>query len=144
MDALAGCTADNFITWSERYSVGVARMDREHQRLFDLVNELYAAILGDKEQQVLSSVLDGVATYTVTHFTSEEALMRQHGYPAYPQHRAEHQKLVARVERLRKEMRAGKPALSREVMTFLQDWLLNHIIMMDRKYAGHLNAAGVK
>jgi len=132
------------VTWSERYSVGIARIDAEHQKLIALVNELYAAMLAGKSNDVLARVLDGVASYTVTHFATEETLMKRHGYPAYAEHKAAHDKLVEQVKALQEQARAGKSAVSQEVMTFLQHWLLSHIAGMDKKYTKHLQAAGVK
>jgi hemerythrin-like metal-binding protein len=136
-------TSSNLITWSDRYSVGIARIDAEHRKLVDLVNELYAAILACNPTSVTAKVLDGLASYTVSHFTSEEGLMKRHAYPGYIQHKAEHDKLVAQVKQLQQDLRAGKATVSQEVMSFLQSWLIGHILGMDKKYTSHLKAAGV-
>jgi hemerythrin len=136
-------TSSNLITWSDRYSVGIARIDAEHRKLVDLVNELYAAIVACNPTSVTARVLDGLASYTVSHFSAEEALMKRHGFPGYVQHKAEHDKLVAQVKQLQQDLRAGKAAVSQEVMSFLQSWLIGHILGMDKKYTSHLKAAGV-
>ena len=140
---MASSTTVTLITWSDRYSVGIGRIDAEHQKLVALVNELYAAILENKQAAVLGKILDGVAAYTVSHFSAEEGLMKRSGYPDFARHKAEHDKLVVQVKQLQAELRAGKPALSQEVMNFLQTWLLSHILGMDKKYSSHLQKAGV-
>src|SRR5690348_16714561 len=114
----------NLITWSDRYSVGVEKIDAEHQKLIALVNELYAAILAGNPADTTSKVLNGLVSYTLSHFASEELMMKRCNYPGYPQHKAEHEKLVTQVKQLQQDLKAGKAAISQEVMSFLQTWLI--------------------
>jgi hemerythrin-like metal-binding protein len=132
------------VTWSGQYSVGIARMDSEHQKLIGLVNDLYSAMLEGRGKSIMGSTLEGMATYAMMHFANEERLMRVHSYPGYKAHKAEHDKLARQVKRLEDEFRAGKPIVTREVMNFLQHWLVDHIVGVDKKYTAHLQAAGVK
>jgi hemerythrin-like metal-binding protein len=74
---MATATA-NFITWSDRYSVGIAKIDSEHRKLVDLVNDLYAAIVAGNPATTTNKVLDGVAAYTLSRFAAEEALMKRY------------------------------------------------------------------
>ncbi|MCX6623202.1 MAG: bacteriohemerythrin [Acidobacteria bacterium] len=138
------CEAVSLVTWSDRYSVGIARIDLEHKKLIGMVNELYAAMISQKDAPVLGIILANLAAYTVSHFATEEELMKRHAYPASIQHKAEHDGLVAKVKQLQQEHRAGRQAVSKDVMIFLQQWLLSHILGSDKKYVTHLKAAGVK
>src|SRR5208283_4095073 len=88
------------IAWSGRYSVGISRIDTQHQRLVDLINELHAAMLAGEGDSALAKILDGLAGYAVSHFATEETLMKKFGYPGYEQHKAEHDKLAAQVKLL--------------------------------------------
>ena len=141
---MASSTTVNLITWSDRYSVGIARIDTEHQKLVSLVNELYAAILEGNPVSVTAKVLDGLAAYTISHFASEEGLMKRYAYPGFAQHKAEHEKLVAQVKQLQQGLRTGTATISQEVLSFLQSWLIGHILGMDKKYTVHLQAAGLR
>jgi hemerythrin-like metal-binding protein len=132
------------VNWSDLYSVGIAQIDSEHKKLIDLTNELYAARLAGKAEAALGKILDGVAAYTLTHFGNEEALMRKHQYPGFQQHKAEHDKLVARVKQLQEDCRAGTSTVTSEAMKLLQEWLVSHIVSVDKRYTAHLNAAGVR
>lgn len=136
--------ATKLVIWSDQYSVGIARIDTEHQKLIGLVNNLYAAMLEGRGKAAIGQVLDGVADYTRSHFVNEERLLRIHAYPAFEGHKAEHDKLIQQVKHLQDEHRAGKAVISMEVMRFLQHWLVDHIIGVDKKYTVHLQAAGVK
>jgi len=137
-----GATA-KLITWSDRYSVGIDRIDAQHQRLVDLINDLHAAMLAREGNSALDKILDGLAGYAVSHFATEEALMRKFAYPGYEQHKAEHDKLAAQVRLLVEKSRTERTALTPEVMMFLQRWLVGHIVNVDKRYSAHLNAAGV-
>ena len=132
-----------FVTWTDRYSVGVARIDEEHQRLLDLVNELHAAIVAGTDAAIVGKVLAGLSAYTLTHFEHEELILRRSGYPDVEYHEAEHQKLVAQLQGFQQDFRAGNANVAKNLLVFLQKWLIGHILLVDRKYASHLKAAGV-
>ena len=132
------------ITWNSRYSVGIARIDAQHQRLVELINELHAAMLAGAGRQVVGKILDGLVEYTLSHFAAEEALMKRVAYPGYEQHKAEHLKLIEQVKLLKKKAQAGNAALTLEVAAFLNRWLVDHISNMDKKYSAHLLTAGIK
>jgi len=136
-------TPPKLIAWSERYSVGISRIDEQHQRLIDLINDLHAAMLVKREESELAKILDGLAAYAVSHFATEETLMKKFGYTGYERHKAEHDRLMAQVTLLLEKSRNNKAELTHEVMIFLQRWLVGHIVNVDKRYTAHLNAAGV-
>ena len=132
------------ITWSDQYSVGIASIDTEHQKLVELINTLHAAMMAGTAKDAVIKTLESLASYTVTHFSREESLMQQHGFRGYANHKAEHEKLVSRLNDLRRDVRGGKLAASLDVMTFLKRWLLEHIAGSDQKYSSHLQSCGVR
>ena len=117
---------------------------RQHQKLIALVNDLYTAMLEGRGKTVIDQVLHGMADYTQSHFMNEERLLRLHSYPGFEGHKAEHEKLTTQVKHLQEEARSGKPVVSMAVMQFLQHWLVDHILGVDKQYSAHLRAAGVK
>jgi hemerythrin-like metal-binding protein len=100
-------------------------------------------MLAKEAEPVLSKILDGLAAYSVSHYATEETLMKKFGYPDYERHKAEHDRLMAQVRLLLEKSRTNKAELTHEVMTFLQRWLIGHIVNVDKRYTAHLNAAGV-
>ena len=132
------------ITWSDQYSVGIAAIDSQHQKLVAFINGLHAAMLSGQGSTVLGKTLDGLVGYTVTHFAFEEKLLRDSAYPELEAHRAEHAKLISSVSKLQQGFRSGTVAMSRDVMQFLKGWLMDHIVGVDKKYTSHMNACGVK
>ena len=129
--------------WKEEYSVNVKEIDHQHRQLVDMVNELYDAMSQKKGKEVLGTILAKLINYTGTHFSFEEKLLEQNGYPDFEEHKAKHEKMVAKVVALQNDHNSVKIALSLEVSKFLQDWLNKHILGTDKKYSGFLNSKGV-
>lgn len=131
------------ITWDDQtFTVYVPEMDAQHRRLVDLVNELYSAKLAGKSRQALGRVLDSLVDYTKTHFADEEKLQRDVGFPESDSHKKVHENLMSQVGKFYNEFKAGRQAISDEVMGFLMDWLVNHIQKDDRKYGRHIQRQG--
>jgi hemerythrin len=132
------------LDWNESYSVGVAVFDGQHKKLFALVNDLNDGMKAGKGKEALGKVLDGLISYTATHFAAEEKMMNEHQYLQAFAHKSEHDKLVKQVLKLQEDYKAGKAMLSLEMMSFLKDWLYNHIMGTDKKYGVFFNGKGIK
>ena len=131
--------------WSPRLSVKVKKFDDQHKKLVDLVNQLHDAMKAGQGNAALGTTLQSLISYTATHFKDEEQMMQANGYPELAKHKAEHEKLVTQVLDLQKKFQeqAGGGILTMTVMSFLKDWLVNHIQGVDQKYGVFLNAKGI-
>jgi len=130
--------------WNDSYSVHVEHFDAQHRKLFEVVNSLDEAMRAGRGDEVMRDVVHRLAVYTRTHFLQEEVAMRRTGYPAMAAHRAEHQALMAEVEKFKKDLDEGRQPNTVVVLDFLREWLVNHIRKSDRAYSDHLNAHGVR
>jgi hemerythrin-like metal-binding protein len=97
-----------------------------------------------KGREVIEEILSALADYTERHFSAEEAVMRKTKYAAIDVHMAEHKKFIATIASLRKKFDQGIGSQTQEVVTFLQDWLKNHILKTDRAYGPHMAANRVQ
>jgi hemerythrin len=132
------------MTWNEKMSVGVGVIDEDHKKLVSLVNELYEGITAGHGKETLGKVLDGLVSYTKMHFAREEHYFVKTGYPGAAAHKKEHDELTRQVTDLQARYKSGQiSTLSLELMTFLKNWLINHIQGTDKKYGPHLNAKGI-
>jgi len=122
--------------WSDEvYSVGIPEIDEQHKMLFNLVNTIHAAIYEHKGTQACVGVLEELADYTRVHFALEEKLMQQGHFPGFEAHRVLHHNLVKEVIALLEEIHAGHAKISFQLLHFLRNWLKNHILGEDKKYA---------
>jgi hemerythrin len=133
-----------FFEWSEKYSVGVPSIDRQHKKLIEIINALYDAMRAGHGEFALGKTLDDLASYARTHFRFEENLLETKGYPDLDAHKKVHEGLYAQVLDLVSQYKAGKTALSIQTGTFLKNWLANHILNTDMKYSEHLVNRGAR
>ncbi len=131
------------INWSRSYSVGVNQMDSEHQRLIDIINNLYTAMRSGRSKDAIGSILDELVEYTKTHFAHEERLMKESNYAGFDEQKRAHEALISQVIEIQGKYRSGT-ALGQEVMSFLKNWLVNHIQGLDKRYGPVMNKKGIK
>lgn len=132
-----------YMGWDQSFSVNVKEIDNQHKKLVDLVNGLHEAMKLGKGKDIMSKVLDELIKYTATHFATEENFMTKHNYPLYSQHKREHDKFVKQVLSYQNDYNSGKIAITLDVMNFLKDWLVNHILGTDKKVGSFLNEKGI-
>ena len=132
------------LEWDASFTVGVDKYDNAHKVLFGMVNDLADAMQQKKSKEAIGRVLNGLADYTINHFADEERSFTQSHYPEESQHKALHKKLLDQVTELIGKFNAGEPLIAQDVINFLQDWLVNHIKGVDKRYGPHLNKNGIK
>lgn len=133
-----------FMTWDNRFSVGVATLDNEHKVLFGILNDLYEAMKKGHAQTVTGPLLHKLADYTRHHFSSEEAKMAAAGFPGLAAHRLLHHDLIQQVEQFIARFEKSDIMLSIDLFNFLRDWLSNHIQKTDKGYGPWLAEHGVQ
>lgn len=121
----------DLIKWEEKYSVGVEEVDRQHQRLFTLLNR-FIENFGGPDKAGLPDVLEEMVNYIDFHFKCEEGYLQAH--PDFEEHRREHFSFVRKTLQLQKDYLQGKADITLDVLQFLVSWLKNHILGTDRKY----------
>ena len=123
-----------FVSWDETLDVGVAQFNEDHRRLVGYINDLHNGIVSGIGISQMTYILDGLIDYTKNHFAREEELMTKYDYPGLKGHRREHYELMKQVSEFKSRLAEGKASFSLELMSFLKDWLVNHIKVTDMKY----------
>ena len=131
------------INWEEKYSVKIKDIDDQHSKLIDLINQLHEAMKEAKGKEVVGGIISELVSYTKHHFSAEEKLMKENSYPEYAKHKTEHDNLTNKVVEFQNSYKSGKAPLSMDLMQFLKDWLVNHIMKVDKEYSGFLNSKGI-
>lgn len=133
----------SLLSWRPEYSVNVQRLDTQHKRLFTTANRLLDAIEEGRGTEEVTRALDAMLAYTMFHFSEEEALLERYGYRYRAKHKTRHKELLAQVEDLEKRLSGPSPTSPQEVLDFLHGWIVNHILVEDRRYGSDLNAKGL-
>ena len=132
------------LEWDDSFATGVKSLDDQHKKLFDMVNDLHDAMQQKRSREAIGSILNRLIEYTASHFSAEEEFFRRSGYPEEAQHKTHHVKLVEQVIDLQKKFQSGEALLTQSVIEFLQDWLINHIKGVDKKYGPHFIKHGIR
>ncbi len=124
---------------SKDFMLGVAAMDSEHQVLVDKMNHLAEVLetagVTSKSPELKAS-FTSLAEFTVKHFSNEERYMQTIHYPDFSVHKAIHEKLLQQVTNFNEKLGTGSFD-GLELMAFLNDWLMRHILGLDKKYAAY-------
>ncbi len=123
------------IDWDEKYSMHVKEIDDQHKDLFSLFNKLQDSMMMGKSKEELEQILSDLIDSTIIHFNTEEKLMHQFSYIGYVEHKRTHDNLISEAKELQDKFSRDKIVLSEEVSVFLTDWLTDHILDIDKKYA---------
>jgi len=70
-----------WIPWLSAYEVKVAEIDEQHRELFRMFNDLLDAMWDGKGKAIMQEKLQFLASYAVTHFTTEENYMIRYNFP---------------------------------------------------------------
>jgi methyl-accepting chemotaxis protein/hemerythrin len=132
------------VEWSDDYSVLVNELDSEHQKLFHLINDLNEAMLQGQSSTVINNIIQGLIDYTEKHFSHEEKILESINYPELAEQKRLHKMFVNKIIDFKDELASGEMLLSVKIIQFLKEWLIKHIMIVDKKYSKYLNDAGIK
>ncbi len=130
------------VTWDNSFNLNVKVIDEHHRHLVGLLNQSYNAIhLNDSPR--IKLVLKELHEYTKYHFNAEEAMMQQYDFPSHSSHEKEHAQFSQHVDELQSKLTIGEALYNIQIVVFLKDWLVNHILVTDRELAIYLVDKGL-
>lgn len=133
---------DELVSWSSKIETGIKKFDDQHKELVRLLNKFYTAVNEGRSKTVLGEVLNELANYTVYHFQSEEDAFRQFNFPDKDEHIRIHKDLVNQVLKVIKDFESGKDVVSINLLQFLKEWVVKHIMGDDMKYGRYFKEIG--
>ena len=128
------------IQWTEEMRVGVELVDNQHKRLIDLINSVEVSMKLGQGREAQGKLLRALAEYAKFHFADEEAFMLHIGYPEYEKHKALHAGFVWKVFEFNDNYLKHNALLSVEIMSYLKDWTVSHILQHDGKIGSFLDS----
>lgn len=124
-----------YIEWTHDLETDIAPIDRDHKVLVSLLNQVSETIGDREERAVLGSVLNSLDEYTAYHFAREEKLQEVAGYPGLEAHKRLHVTLAGQVTDICKRYHRDPASVQAdEVLDFLKNWLVDHILKQDMGY----------
>ncbi len=143
-------SSGQLIVWdSERMSTGVDSIDKQHQQLIQMINELHDACHQGTGKAEMSKMMGFLGDYVQTHFSHEEDIMEQTQCPARAKNKLAHDKFVQEFQKLAAafEKTGETTVVLLQLRQLVASWLTNHICSIDtklRKCAGTCSTADVR
>lgn len=135
----------DIVVWSDAYRVGVDSLDRQHQQLFSLMNEVYRELKEGASSEQIKGSLDELLVAAQNHLQHEEMLMDRANYEDARQHKDIHAKLMIDMRRLGEHYQnTGTDQALLELVLFLKQWLISHIFKTDKLYSESMQDAGIQ
>jgi len=119
----------------EEFRTGIDSIDKEHEKLFEIANRAYETLMDDlipDKYDYIVEILGELKEYAATHFQHEEAYMESIQYKRLFTQKIEHAAFIEKVAEyeLDKVDENQKEAIF-ELLDFLNDWLVSHILEND-------------
>lgn len=132
------------LEWGPQFRTGIKIQDEQHQVLFDLINQIDDQLMQEPaDDTALHQAIDGVVSYTLYHFVTEESLAyRLHATDDMDIHLHEHnnfrKSLMVMKQRAEVVSGSGLVKIAAELLRFLQNWLTHHIMGTDFRLAAEI------
>ena len=130
--------------WQDSYTLEIPDIDEQHRMLFDMIDGLSAAAEGREPGDGIPGAVDRFIALARSHLQYEETLVgRRSGHPQAADYDAamrEHGEFFRKLEGLRKYLEKAPADTLRTMMEFIKDWVIDHTLIEDRRYAAGLKS----
>jgi|GEM_PF-1375862 len=133
---------ENVLIWTNALRVGVDAIDRDHQIIVTLLNQVASSSVDDEK---LDLIINELIEYTHYHFSREEMIMQVCDFPEFDEHRQKHKELAENVRLLADKWQENHTQdVLEEFRSFLRSWLFNHVIKSDTKIGHYVKGKGAE
>lgn len=137
------------VEWSEQMATGIAAIDNQHRYLFDTLSQANEQLLSSSDAALLATITSDLLSYALMHFETEEQLMQRYDYAttcpeAARHHISQHREFSRQVVAVRDCLHEGRQVSRIDVLTYLNDWLRNHVLGIDQQFGTFVRAAQAK
>jgi len=126
------------LVWNNALATGIRQIDLQHQELLEMINELETAHASGATRQAREEIYPRLTAYILFHFATEESMLPASASAHARLHRAQHQAFAEQITASR-DQSAENFDMS-ELITYLRQWLINHIMKTDHDLAQHILA----
>jgi hemerythrin-like metal-binding protein len=133
------------VQWSEKFSVGVRELDQQHQQLIKLLNILISKQgTTNTHSETVSDTLMAMTRYAQTHFKTEERLMEANGYTGLEDKKMQHRDFRKKTVGFSTATTFGIDQVPEDLLTYINNWLVHHILEEDMAYKAFFKDEGVE
>jgi len=134
----------NKLQWENKYSVGVVEIDLQHQKMFEVINQLIDILGGVPTSEQLTEIINSLIEYKKFHFATEEKYFKEFNFEGTQEHINAHNTFGSRLQEIQQENGSDTISLAYDLVDFLEDWLIDHLQTLDQKYRQCFISHGLK
>lgn len=122
-------------TWTDELITGDEKIDSQHKKLFECVNDFLEACSQGKGKEEVENTATFLYDYTVSHFKDEEDIQLKYDYPEYRNHKELHDAFKIQAIKLVNDILVnGTTSLMlSKVNVLIGGWIVKHIKNEDIK-----------
>lgn len=127
----------------EEYIIGIKEIDDQHERLFQIAEKAYVLLnnefIADKYDGIVE-ILKELTDYAKLHFTYEEEYMQKIGHKMMFSQKIDHHDFIVMLDDINlDEIDNNQEDAIMNILTYLGDWLVKHILEKDMLIGKELN-----
>jgi hemerythrin-like metal-binding protein len=135
--------AKSHLKLGSRYILGFKIIDDQHAYFVGLLNELYDAINQIENNEKLGHILDELINYAGFHFATEEKYFDEFKYIEKNEHVRQHREITTKLGVLKDGFVGNEMIVAGELADLMEDWLVDHIAIYDKKYVDCFRSHGL-
>jgi hemerythrin-like metal-binding protein len=126
----------NKINWEERYNVGHPILDKQHQQLVGIYNNLVKSYneLGLKQDSDFHEQLNELVNFAHAHIETEQNILAEYQYECLAEHKIEHEVFAVDLSELLFQAMNGKSD-KQKLLDFIANKWLKHIFEIDQSFS---------
>ncbi|MDH4263621.1 MAG: bacteriohemerythrin [Spirochaetia bacterium] len=121
--------------WCDDFKLGIAILDNQHERFFSILGRLDSAQNTNGNNEILEKIFLDLINYCNYHFATEENAMEKNLFSRFEFHKVLHDCFIEKIyDFYYKFKKNDNSFVLSDSINFLNDWIIDHIMVEDRKY----------
>ncbi len=135
--------------WTQEMAVGIETIDSQHRELFKRINDLLVAIKEHRCKAEIDGTIKFLDDYALFHFGEEEKRMESAGYDGLADHKGQHAAYMKNIAELKAQAALPRISgmsyeLSVTANQIIVDWIVDHIMKIDKKFGEYVKGGNKK
>ena len=129
------------LEWNKRLLLDIPIIDKQHERLIELTNDLLQTIDLTQENSNSAFLIEDAhktLSYLYHHFATEEKMMLLFECDKYTSHKIEHESCLKEISSQLPAQGSNEDFSPEAFVNYFQSWLLSHITVHDRALADYI------
>lgn len=122
------------VVWNKLFEYGIPIIDQQHKKIVTMMNNVVEKLEVEKISDDIKRECQIAIIIVAEHFSDEERLLEDIGYPGLSQQKELHKKIMLKLQNVRREIDLENDVLSQGIVGEFREMFKRHILEEDRKY----------